>query len=102
MILSQEMDAIPEGGAFPSLTIQKSYCLYGEHGRGPQLRGLGPSRKAEALASEPEPTLPTPHRKFLFLPVGAPLINDYGAQTGEGTLSSRSDSVSPEDAVSSV
>lgn len=81
------MDAIPEGGAFPLTDYpEKLLSLWG----------------VEALASEPEPTLPTPHRKFLFLPVGVPLTNDSGAQTGEGTLTSRSDSVSPEDAVSSL
>lgn len=41
---------------FPSLTIQKSSCLHREHGRGPQLWGLSPSREAEALAFEPEST----------------------------------------------
>lgn len=86
------MDAIPEGGAFPSLTIQGRSCLYWEHGRGPQLLGLGVSREAEALASEQG----KPCQLGFISSCGLSLTHVRGASTKEQALRSTLDNVSPE------
>lgn len=89
----QEIDAVPpEGGAFPTLTIQGHSCLHPEHGKGPQLLGLGASREAKTPTFEPRPT---PSARIISF-CRCSFENVYGAPTEEQFPHSMLDNISPE------